>query len=75
MPESELRVPLSKELKEEMDEFKVNWEEVAARAIFDKAEKLKRLKKISSKIKISDEVAKDFTDKISESVAKRFREE
>ena len=40
MAESELRVPLSKELKEEMDEFKVNWEEVAARAIFDKAERI-----------------------------------
>ena len=67
-------ISVPKELEKTMKEFKLNWSDVATRAIFDKAEKLKRLKEISSKVKVSDRDAKEFTDKISESVAKRFRE-
>ena len=70
-----ITISLSDELEKTMKEFKLDWSEVAARAISDKAEKLRRLKVISSKIKISDKSAKEFTDRISESVAKRFREE
>lgn len=35
-------------------QFYKDWSDIAARALIDKAEKLKRLKEISSKIKISD---------------------
>ena len=69
-----ITISVPDELEKDMREFKLDWSEVATRAISDKAEKLKRLKEISSKIKISDESAKKFTDKISEAVAKRFRE-
>ncbi len=57
-----------------MKEFRLDWSDIAMRAISDKAEKLKRLKEISSKVRISDRSAKEFTDKISSAVAKRFRE-
>jgi len=70
-----ITISLPDELEKIMKEFKLDWSEVAVRAITDKAEKLKRLKEISSKIKISDKDAKEFTDKISEAVAKRFLEE
>lgn len=58
-----------------MKESNLDWSEIARRAILDKAEQLKRLKFISSKIKISDSAAKKFTDKISAAVARRFKEE
>ena len=70
-----ITISVPDELEKTMKEFKLDWSDVAFRAIFDKAEKLKRLKEISSKIKISDKDTKEFTDKISEAVAKRFREE
>ena len=69
-----ITISIPDELEKNMKEFKLNWSEVARRAIFDKTEKLKRLKMISSKIKISDKEAKEFTDRISEAVSKRYRE-
>ena len=72
MPTISIKVP--DELERSMHEFKLDWVEVARKAMFDKAEKLKKLKQFSSKVKVSDKVAKEFTDKISKSVAKRFRE-
>lgn len=70
-----ITISLPKELEKTMKEYKLDWSEVARRAILDKAEKLKKLKMISSKIKISDSAAKKLTDKISAVVARRFREE
>lgn len=69
-----ITISVPDELERDMKEFKLNWSDVAMRAIFDKAEKLKKLKRFSSKVKVSDKSAKEFTDKISESVARRFRE-
>lgn len=69
-----ITISLPKELEKVMKEFKLDWSEVARRAILDKTEKLKKLKAISSKIKISDSAAKKFTDKISVAVARRFKE-
>ena len=72
---AELSIRLPHELEKSMHEFRIDWVGVARRAIFDRAVKLKKLKEFSSKVKVSDKLAKEFTDKISESVAKRFREE
>ncbi|MBI2541350.1 hypothetical protein HYV80_01395 [Candidatus Woesearchaeota archaeon] len=69
-----ITISVPDELEKTMKEFRLDWSGVAVRAIADKAEKLSRLKEISSKVKISDREAKEFTDKISESVAKRLRE-
>ena len=69
-----ITISVPKELEKAMKEFKLDWSDVAMRAILDKTEKLKRLKEISSKVKISDRATKEFTDKISELVAKRFRD-
>ena len=71
---AELKVEIPDDLKKEMSEFKLNWSEAAARAISDKTEKLKKLKRFSSKVKVPDKAAKEFTDKLSEAAAKRFRE-
>lgn len=69
-----MTISVPDELEEAIKEFKLDWSEIAARAIFDKAEKLKKLKEFSSKVKVSDRVAKEFTDKISSAVAKKYRE-
>ena len=70
-----ITISVPEELEKAMKEFRLDWPEVARRAIFDKAEKLKKLKSFSSKVKVSDKVAREFTDKISKAVARRFREE
>ncbi len=69
-----ITISVPDELEKDMKEFKLNWSDVATKAIFDKAEKLKKLKRFSSKIRVSDKAAKEFTDKISDSVAGRFCE-
>ena len=70
-----ISIELPDELEKTMHEFTLDWPDIVRRAIFDKAEKWKKLKKFSSKVEVSDKVAKEFTDKISEAVAKRFKEE
>ena len=67
-------ISVPKELEETIKEFKLDWSDVAMRAIFNKAEKLRKLKEFSSKVKVSDKSAKKFTDKISAAVAKRYIE-
>lgn len=69
-----ITISVPDELEKTMKEFKLDWSNVAMRAIFEKTEDLKKLKRFSSKIKLSDKSAKEFTDKISEAVAKRYRE-
>ena len=68
-----ITISVPDELEKSMKEFKLDWSEVATRAIFDKTEKLRNLKRFSSKVKVSDKVAKEFTDKISKAVAKSYR--
>ena len=73
MPESELRVPLPKELKEEMDEFKVNWPSVVRKLIKQKVERLIELKSIVSKSKLTEEDVAELSEKVDKSLAQRFR--
>jgi hypothetical protein len=68
-----LNVELPAELEKSLHEFGLDWSGVARKAIFEKVEALRKLKKLSSGIKVPDELAKEFTDQISESVARRFR--
>ena len=56
-----------------MKEFKLDLSDLATRAIFERAEELKKLKEFSSKVRVSDKLAKEFTDKVSESVAEKYR--
>jgi hypothetical protein len=70
-----ITVKVSDELERTMNSFKLNWSEVAFRAIEDKAMQLKRLKQLSSKIKLSDSRAKEIADKLNDGVARRFFKE
>lgn len=71
---AELKVEIPDELEKTVKELKLDLSEIAAEAISERAKKLKMLKEFSSKVKVSDKTAKKFTDRISEAVARRFRE-
>lgn len=66
-----LSVRLPEELEKAMEEFKLDWPEVARKALFERAEKLKKLKRLQARV--SDKDAKELTDRISREVASRFR--
>ena len=74
MSEFELKVPLPMELKQEMDEFKVNWSVVGRKLIKQKLDRLLELKSIASKSKLIEEDAAELSKKVDESLAHRFRQ-
>ena len=69
-----ITISVPDELYETIKELKMDWSEVATKVILDKAQELKKLKMFSSKVRVSDKAAKEFTDKISSAVAKKYRE-
>ena len=71
---AELKIEIPDELEKIVKELKLDLSEIAAEAISERAKKLKILKEFSSKVKVPDKIAKKFTDRISEAVARRFRE-
>ncbi len=71
----ELKVKIPDELAKTMQEFSLDWSEVARRALIDKAEKLKRLKGFSSKFKLSEKDAVGLSDKMDEAVSGKFLKE
>ncbi|HLC20044.1 MAG TPA: hypothetical protein VJK72_03930 [Candidatus Nanoarchaeia archaeon] len=70
-----ITIKISDELEKVMKPFDLNWSEVAFRAIEEKVLTLSRLKKLSSKIKISEDRTEKLADKINEGVARRFFKE
>lgn len=72
---AELTISIPDELERSMKEFKLDWSDVARRALIEKAEKLKRLKELSSKIKLSDKDVEELADKINTAVADKFFKE
>jgi hypothetical protein len=69
----EVCIDIPDEMDPTLKEFRMDWAEVGRRAILGKAERLRRLKLLTSGIRVSDKKAKEFTDRISESVAMRYR--
>ena len=74
MSEFELKVPLPMELKQEMDEFKVNWSVVVRKLIKQKLDRLLELKSIASKSKLTEEDVAELSNKVDKSLAQRFRQ-
>lgn len=70
-----ITISVPDELEKTMKESKLDWSEVATRAILERAEKLRKLKAFSSKIKLSDKDVKELADKIDNAVADKFFEE
>ena len=70
-----ITIPLPDELEKTMQEFKLDWFGVARKAIFVKAEKLKKLKRFSSKFKLSGRDVVMLADKLDKAVAGKFFKE
>ena len=71
---AEVIVKIPNELEKTIRESKIDWSAIARRAILDKAEQLRRLKQIGARAKVSEKAGKEFTDKISMTVARRHKE-
>ena len=70
---AELKVEIPEELKQEMDEFKVDWSLVARKLIKQKLDKLLELKAVVSKSKLTEEDVAELSERIDKSLAQRFR--
>ena len=71
---AELKVEIPEELKQEMDEFKVNWASVVRKLIKQKLDRLLELKDIVSKSKFTEKDVIELSEKVDESLAQRFRQ-
>jgi len=75
MEMGEIKVEIPEELREEMEELPgVNWQLVVRRALKRELEEILELKRIISKSKLTEKDVEELSDKINESLAKRFRE-
>ena len=71
---AELKIKIPEELKQEMDEFKVDWSLVARNLIKQKLDRLLELKALVSKSKLTEEDVAELSEKIDKSLAQRFME-
>lgn len=72
---AELVIKIPEDLKREVEQVsEIDWSLAASRLIKEKFERLARLKRIVSKSELSEEKAVELSDKISESLARRYEE-
>ena len=72
---AELVIRIPEDLKREVEQVsEIDWSLAASRLIKEKFERLARLKRIVSKSELSEEKAVELSDKISESLARRYEE-
>ena len=70
---AELVVKVPEKLKQEMDELPgINWQLVVRRLLKRELEEILELKRIISKSKLTEDDVKELSDKINESLSKRF---
>ncbi len=69
-----LSVSVPNELREKMDRLdEVNWSAIARKAFEEKLKEIEILKMVAKKSKLTERDAKAISNKISESMAKKFR--
>ncbi len=69
-----MSVSVEDDLKTRMNELnEINWSAVARKAFEEKLKEVEILKRIVSKSKLTPKDAKEISDKINESMAKKFR--
>ncbi len=71
---AELKIEIPEELKQEMDEFKVNWPSVVRKLLKQKLDRLLELKGIVSTSKFTEKDVLELSEKVDESLAQRFRQ-
>ncbi|MEW6221795.1 MAG: hypothetical protein AB1476_00530 [Candidatus Hadarchaeota archaeon] len=72
---AEIRVRIPEELKQEMGEFpEVEWQVVARKLLEEELERMRDLKTIVSKSKLTEKDVEELSAKVDESLAQRFKE-
>ncbi len=73
MAEMVVRIP--EELKQEMDEFSdVEWEEMTRKLLSEELKRMRELKSIVSKSKLTERDVGEISSKVDEALSRRFRE-
>jgi len=71
----ELVIRIPEDLKLEVEQVsEIDWSLAVSRLVKEKFERLARLKRIVSKSELSEEKAVELSDRISESLARRYEE-
>lgn len=69
-----LSVSIPEALKHKMEQLdEINWSAVARRAFEDKVSQIQILKKIAGKSMLTEKDANEISDKINQSMSKKFR--
>jgi hypothetical protein len=72
---AEINVRIPEELKQEMGEFpEVEWRTVARKLLEEELERMRELKAIVSKSRLTEKDVEELSAKVDESLARRFRE-
>lgn len=75
MAEAEVRFKIPVELKEEMEEFpEVKWQVVVRKLLKAQLERMLELKAIVAKSEFTEKDVEELSEKVDESLARRFRE-
>ena len=70
-----LSVSVPEDLKKKMLQLdEINWSAIARKAFEEKIDEVKFLKNLASKSKLTEEDARELSEKINRSMAKKFRE-
>jgi hypothetical protein len=71
---AEIVVKIPEELKREMGEFpEVEWQTVAKKLLEEELERMRELKTIVSKSKLTEKDVEELSAEVDESLARRFR--
>ena len=70
---AELKIEISEELEKTIHEFKLDWEEVARRAISKKAQQLAFMKYFASESELTEEDALILGNKVNEAVSEKYK--
>lgn len=70
----ELKIKIPEDLKRKMGKFEVDWSPAIRRIIEREIQNLTEIERIVSKSKMTEEDALELGEKISKSIAERFRD-
>ena len=70
---AELRIDIPEDLKRKMERFRINWSQVIRRMIEREIQNLERLEEIVSRSQMAEKDVFELGEKVSKSIAERFR--
>ncbi len=71
---AELRIEIPEDLKKKMEKFRIDWPQAIIRMIEREIQNLTKLEEIVSKSQMTEKDAFELGEKVSRSIAEKFRE-